>query len=118
MTGHDRHAPAATLPDLEGPPGAVLVIADTAAVTRRAVAWATAFTALGRLHRVRLVSQGAGDIDGFVAEAIDLKATAVLAAGGQAARRAGQAVAARLGLPLAIDGPAIHGDGARAFADE
>jgi glycerol dehydrogenase-like iron-containing ADH family enzyme len=84
----------------------VLVIADNAAVARRAVAWANAFTALGRLHRVRLISRAAGDVDGLVAEAVDVNATAILAAGGEAARQAAQAVAARLGLPLAIDGAA------------
>jgi hypothetical protein len=40
----------------------------------------------------------------LVAEALDMNATAVLVAGGEAARQAGQAVATRLGLPLAIDG--------------
>ena len=109
MTGHERHA----LPALEGHPGPVLVIADNAAIRRRAMAWADDFPALGRLHRVRLGGREAGDVEGLVAEAIDLKATALLAAGGEAARQAGQAVATRLGLPLAIDG-----DGDPECADE
>jgi hypothetical protein len=104
VTPHDRHARTAALLALEEHPGPVLVIADNAAVAQRAMAWASGFTALGRLHRVRLVSRAAGDFDGLVAEALDMNATAVLVAGGEAARQAGQAVATRLGLPLAIDG--------------
>ena len=106
MTPPDRSAASPAVPALGGHPGSVLVIADNAAVARRAVAWANAFTALGRLHRVRLISRAAGDVDGLVAEAVDVNATAILAAGGEAARQAAQAVAARLGLPLAIDGAA------------
>jgi glycerol dehydrogenase-like iron-containing ADH family enzyme len=104
VTPPDRSAASPAVPALGGHPGSVLVIADNAAVARRAVAWANVFTALGRLHRVRLISRAAGDVDGLVAEAVDVNATAILAAGGEAARQAAQAVAARLGLPLAIDG--------------
>ncbi|MFM7137363.1 MAG: hypothetical protein ACKO1M_09905 [Planctomycetota bacterium] len=88
----------------------MLVIADNAAVAQRATAWAAGFLAVGRLHRVRLVGHGAGDVDGIVAEAVTLNATAILTAGGEAARHAGQAVAMRLGLPLAIDGESEFSD--------
>lgn len=91
------------MPALGGHPGPVLVIADNAAIARRARAWAAACATRGRLHRVRLVGGAASDFDGIIAEAMGLKATAILAAGGETARRAGQAVAARLGLPLAIE---------------
>jgi hypothetical protein len=103
VTGGDRHADADAIPTLGGQPGPVLVITDNEAIARRAPAWAAGFSACGRLHRVRLVGPAAGDVDGLVAEAVDLAATAVLAAGGKAALHAGRAVAARLGLPLAVD---------------
>jgi hypothetical protein len=103
VTAGDRHADADAIPALGGQPGPVLVIADNEAIARRAPAWAAGFSACGRLHRVRLAGPVAGDVDGLVAEAVDLAATAILAAGGEAALHAGRAVAARLGLPLALE---------------
>jgi hypothetical protein len=94
---------ATGIPLLGGHPGPVLVIADHVAIAQRAPAWATGFSALGRPHRVRVVGPVAGDFDGLVAEAGELAATAILAAGGEEARHAGRAVATRLGLPLAIE---------------
>lgn len=110
MTGVDRHVRVDDLPFLDGHPGPVLVIADNPAIARRATAWEAGFAALGRLHRVRLVGRTAGDVAGLIAEAVDLQATAILAAGGEAARQAGQAVATRLGRPLAIDGDPSFSD--------
>lgn len=91
------------MPALGGHPGPVLVIADNAAIARRAQAWAAACAALGRVHRVRLVGGAASEVDGIIAEAVGLKATAVLAAGGEPARHVARTVVARLGLPLAIE---------------
>lgn len=109
MTAGEGHGWVDNAASLGGHPGPVLVIADNAAIAGRATAWAAGFRAVGRLHRVRLVGRGAGDIDGLVAEAVDVNATAILAAGGETARHAGRAVAERLGLPLAVDGePAVR----------
>ena len=91
------------MPVVGGQAGPVLVIADHAAVARRAPAWAVGFAAQGRLHRVRLVGPTPSGVESIVAEAVGLGATALLVAGGETARQAGQAVAARLGLPLAIE---------------
>lgn len=79
------------------------MIADNAAIARRALAWARSFAALGRLHRVRLVGTAGADVEALVAEARDLEATAILAAAGETAHRVARAVAARLDLPLAVD---------------
>lgn len=99
-TGDSKHP---KIPPLAGHSGPVLVLADNEAIARRAPAWAAGFLAVGRPHRVRLVGPLAGDIDGLVTEAVNLAATAILAAGGAGARQAAQAVATRLGLPLAIE---------------
>lgn len=107
MTARDQPSAADRAATVGGHPGPVLVIADNAAIARRALAWAAGFVAAGRVHRVRLVGRATSDVEGLVAEAVGLNATAVLAAGGETARQAGQAVATRLGLPLAIEsGPA------------
>jgi glycerol dehydrogenase-like iron-containing ADH family enzyme len=90
----------------------VLVIADNLGIAQRATAWADGFASLGRIHRVRLVSRATADVEGLVAEALQLEPTAIVAAGGEAARHVGKAVAMRLGLPLAID------DGELAFPDK
>ena len=112
MTGEGDPAPATGIPALGGRPGPVLVIADNRAIARRAPAWAADFVAFGRVHRVRLVDRAASDLDALVAEAVSLRATAILAAGGAATRAAALAVAARLGLPLAVEtdaaDPAAH----------
>lgn len=103
MTAHAHPSDADSLPALGGHAGPVLVIADHAAVAGRARDWATGFAVRGRLHRVRLAGPMPSDVDGLIAEAVGLGATALLVAGGETARHAGQAVAARLDLPLAID---------------
>ncbi len=108
MTDRPAGSDATGIPSLGGHVGPVLVIADHVAIAERAPAWATGFSALGRSHRVRVVGPLADDFDGLVAEARDLAATAILVAGGDAARHAGRAVAAWLGLPLAIESsPAV-----------
>ena len=103
MTAPAHPSGSGSLPALGGETGPVLVIADHAAVARRGLAWATGFAARGRLHRVRLVGPTPSHVESIVAEAVGLGATALLVAGGETARHAGQAVAARLGLPLAIE---------------
>lgn len=103
MSSGERSEAVDGIPALGGHHGPVLVIADNAAIARRALAWAAAFAAHGRPHRVRLVGPAAGDVDALVAEAVGWKATAILAASGETARRAAEALAARLGLPLVID---------------
>lgn len=112
MTGAGDPATATGIPAPGGQPGPVLVIADNRAIARRAPAWAADFVALGRVHRVRLVDRAASDLDALVAEAVSLRATAILAAGGAATRAAARAVAASLGLPLTVEtdaaDPAAH----------
>ena len=103
MTHRAYPSDADSWPALGGDAGPVLVIADHAAVAGRARDWATGFAARGRLHRVRLAGPAPSDVEGLVAEAVGLNATALLVAGGETARHAGREVAARLGLPLAID---------------
>lgn len=108
MTDRPAGSDPPGIPPLGGHPGPVLVIADQGSIALRGPAWAAGFSALGRSHRVRVVGPLAGHCDGLVAEARDLAATAILAAGGEDARHAGRAVATRLGLPLAIEsGPAV-----------
>ena len=102
-TGGSKHSKT---PPLAGQPGPVLVLADNEAIARRAPAWAAGFSACGRPHRVRLVGPVAGDVDGLVIEAVNLAATAILAAGGKEAMQAGRAVAARLSLPLLLESDA------------
>lgn len=94
-------------PPLAGQPGPVMVLADTEAIARRAAAWAAELQAAGRPHRVRLVGPVAVNVDDLVTEAVSLAATAMLAAGGPGTRQAARAVAARLGLPLVIEGHAV-----------
>ena len=106
MTGRGERSPAAGIAAVGGHPGPVLVIADNLAIARRARAWAQDFVAFGRVHRVRLVGNACRDLDDIVAEAVGLRATAILAAGGAAARDAARAVAARLGLPLTCEADA------------
>ena len=110
MTDRAAGREATGIPPLAGHPGPVLVLADNEAIARRAPAWAAGFLAVGRPHRVRLVGPLAGDIDGLVTEAVNLAATAILAAGGAGARQAAQAVATRLGLPLAIESDTAMSD--------
>lgn len=103
-TGGSKHPKT---PLLAGQPGPVLVLADNEAIARRAPAWAAEFLAAGRPHRVRLVGRVASDIDALVIEAVNLAATAILAAGGPGSRHAACAVATRLGLPLAIESDTV-----------
>jgi glycerol dehydrogenase-like iron-containing ADH family enzyme len=92
--------------------GPLLIVADNAAIARRAMRWAEQFAAAGRLYRVRLAGAlGDRDLEGVVAEARSLAAAAVLAAGGPATRALAAAAAAALGLPLVQDEAEAEGGG-------
>lgn len=75
-------------------PGPVLVVADDATIARLAPAWAEAFAAAGKVHRVVV-----HDVD-VVAAAAGLGARVVVAAGPADAVAAARLAAATLGVPL------------------
>ncbi len=91
-------SPAAALAGVLGP---VLVLADNRAIAAAAPRWAAAFAAAGHLHRVRLVDRASErEVEAVLAEAQNLAAATILAAGSGSPLAVGQAVASRLGLPL------------------
>lgn len=86
---------------LTGVPGPVLVLADNRAIAVAAPSWAAAFAAAGKIHRVRLVGRASErEVAAVVAEAEQLGAAAILAAGSGPPVEIGQAAASRLGRPL------------------
>jgi len=94
-------APPRELEDLAaaGHPGPVLVIADSRAIGILAPTWAQWLRQFGWDHRVRLATEPADrDIEPLLAEARDLGARIVIAAG--TARACGRRVAAAAGLPF------------------
>ena len=86
-----------------GPAGPVLIVADNEAIARLAPRWAARFAAIGRVHRVRLLSLGSpAEIAAVVAEARSLPATVILAAGDTLLRERAARVAGLAGLPLMV----------------
>ena len=86
---------------LAGVAGPVLVLADNPAIAAAAPRWAAAFAQTGTVHRVRLVGRAtAPEIAAVLAEAENLGAATILAAGSGSSVEIGQAVASRLGRPL------------------
>lgn len=82
--------------------GPVLVVAGNSAIATLAPTWATAFAAAGWTHRVRLFGGESSrrEVAAIHAEAVDLGARAIVAAGGGKALDAARAAAAELGLPF------------------
>ncbi|MFM8634454.1 MAG: hypothetical protein ACKOEX_06550 [Planctomycetia bacterium] len=79
----------------------VLVIAETTAVARLAVAWMHSFDEAGWLYRVRSFGGEATshEIEAIAAEARSLGATTIAAIGDEAVIAACEAAASRVGIP-------------------
>ena len=87
--------------------GPALVVADGASVTRQAPAWAAAFAAAGRVHRVLVMPGGPAAAPAIVAEARSLGASAIFAAGPTPVVAAARRAAAELDRPcVELTGPA------------
>ncbi len=81
--------------------GPVLLLADNLSIAAAAPRWAADFAAAGTVHRVRVVGHPSQqEIAAVLAEAKNLGAATILAAGSGSPLAVGQAVACRLGLPL------------------
>lgn len=91
---------------IEAPPaanaGPALVVADAASVTRQAPAWAAVFAAAGRVHRVLVTPGGPAAARGIVAEARNLGAVVILAAGPAPVAAAAREAAAALDRPCMV----------------
>lgn len=86
---------------LAGVSGPVLVLAENSAIAAAAPRWAAAFDQTETVHRVRLVGRASEpEIAAVLAEAQNLGAATILAAGSGSSVEIGRAVASLLGRPL------------------
>lgn len=86
---------------LAGVSGPVLVLAENSAIAAAAPRWAAAFARAETVHRVRLVGRASEpEIAAVLAEAQNLGAATILAAGSGSCAEIGRAVASLLGRPL------------------
>lgn len=83
----------------------MLLLADNRAIREAAVRWADDFAAAGVVHRVRLVEDSdEQEISAVIAEAGQLRAAAIAAAGDGPPQAVARAASEGLGLPfVAID---------------